>query len=426
MRRRGRIAGLLVAGGVAVSAIVVASGDNGTPLATPTPTATATGTPGGSITCDRTATSTATLTSAVSAATAGQTVCLTSATSYTFTGTTKAITIIAQNGTGAPSPVAATVDFGTWSASPSSGTLVIDGGLARWDSAVAANFTGGDFPASIKNVTFQNFKGTNLGARAWNFDPGPNCNSNVTIDHAHFYNGIVGEANIYIDHTTGEPCDTGIDIKNSLFRHFSQDGVKISGDARVDVYNNKFIDFRESNGGANHTDAIQYNSGNGSRIYGNWIDDCEQAIFGSDGTGSMIIEYNLVTRCVAHWITVGGDSPASTIRFNTIADTGADGIICGNKTGGPATASRTNIFNNVTPGVVLTGGGTTCNPTRNDHNVSPSGQTWQGGGSPTTYAGYCVASGSALTAADDGAQAGICGTGNASGATFHPPVGEGY
>jgi hypothetical protein len=71
----------------------------------------------------------------------------------------------------------------------------------------------------------------------------------------------------------------------------------------------------------------------------------------------MTIEYNLITGCGAHWITVSGDNPPSTIRFNTLTD--VDGtIICANKSsanGGPTAASRTNIYNNIVRNIALTG-----------------------------------------------------------------------
>lgn len=396
-----------------------------TPTPTGTPTATPTATPG-SITCDRTATSTATLSTQVTAATTGQTICLTAATTYTFNGTTKAITIIAQNGSGTPSPVAATVDFGTFNTGPASGTLVIDGGLALWNSATAAQFNGGDFGSSIKNVTFQNFKDTSPGDKAWNFDPAP-CNANVKIDHGHFYNGIVGASVVYFGHSAAEPCSTGITVQRSLFRHFSADAIRFDGDNGGEILRNKFMDFRESNGQANHTDIIQGFSGNGIHLKGNWFYDFEQASSAFDGTGNNVFEHNAYVGVnTAHWITLMGDRPGSTVKFNTITD----GVInCDSKSG--LLASLTSIYNNfASDGVALNAGsaGPDCTPTRNDHNWSTS-PTYAGGSNPSLFdkfSDFCLTGPSgAMTAADDGGPVGVCGE-SFNPVTGGPPAGEGY
>ena len=418
-----------------------------TPTATPTPTPTPTATPV-AITCDRTATNAAGLTSAISAASNGQIICLTNAVNYgTFAGTNKSVTILSQNSavgvSAAPNPVAATMTLNLGSGDSN---FTIDGGMERWDSPVGLNINGGTIAAGVTNVTFRDFKSTGGGGRLWTFDPGPSCGSNILIEHGHFYDlGIStnggGEAAIYIDHTSGEPCNTGMTIRNNLFRNSSADGVKMSGEARVNILNNKFLNFKECLPGctSNHTDAIQFYSGTGSHVIGNWVDDCEQAISGFDGMGSSVIEHNLVTRCGAHWFTNMWDRPASTWAFNTIGDSGGS-FICANKTeyGASNQASLTNIRNNVARDISLTGGGATCTPTQNTNNLVNSGATsgningtpvFTGGSTLSswdTFSDGCLAPGSpGKTSATDGTEVGICG-GDYNGTNYGPPTGEGY
>jgi len=411
--------------------VVAAATPTPTPSPTPTPTPTETPTPtptpppGGS--CDRNAT-TSTFSAEVAAATPGQTVCLTQSANYgSFTGTNKAITITPADGI---SPTM-TLNLGSGDAD-----FTIDGKRETWDDTTGLHINGGSIQAGVTGVTFRDFWSTGAG-RLWVFDAGPICGSNITIDHGHFYDVYSGEAIIYVDHTSGEPCNTGLTIQNSLFRHSSADGVKLSNDARVDILDNKFLDSKECLPGigcsGNHTDAVQFYSGTGSVVRGNWVDQCDQAISGFDGQSSALIEHNLVTNCGAHWLTYMADTPASTVQWNTIGDS-AGAVICGNKSG-LDTPSDTIIRNNVARGIALTGGGATCTPDQNTNNLVDSGATagnvngiplWVSGGAPTTFEGYCL---SALSpgyfSSTVGGQVGLCGDGW-DAATNGPPRGEGY
>lgn len=418
-------------GKISAAVVVVAAAGTGA-LLIPAVTG---GGAGATITCDQTAANSAGLTSAISAASNGQTICLTAAVSYgTFTGTNKTVTIISQSATGAANPVANSI---TLSLGSGDSGFTIDGGMARWDSSVGLNINGCTCATSAQNITLKNFKSFSGADRAWNFSQPPN--TGFVIDHAHFYNYISGEAAIYVDHSASEPASTGITIKNSLFRHFSADGIKLAGDNGVTILNNKFVDFYEANGAANHTDAIQFYSGAGSTVKGNWIDNCEQAISGFDGMGSNDISHNLVTRCVAHWFTNMWDRPASTWAFNTIGDSGGN-LICGNKAeySSGSQASLTNIRNNVARGISLTGEGATCTPTQNTNNLVNSGATagningtplFSGGSTLSTWDtfndGCLTALSPGYTGATDGTQVGICG-GDYNGTNYGPPVGEGY
>lgn len=384
------------------------------------------------ITCDQSSTSSSDFATDLSAISNGQTLCLTNAVNYgTFTGTSKTITIIAQAESGPPDPVDASMDldFG-----PGDSGFTIDGNRARWDSTVGLSITGAVIVSGATNITIKNFASnscpgaTNAACRGWDLDPAPGPNANITIDHGRFYNDWHGEATIFIEEAANN-WDTGIVIENNLFYHSSTDAIKMSGVGEYHIINNKILDLHESYGiDGNHTDGIQSNEGDGSTVRGNWIQDADQCLDGFDGQYSLQYIHNVVIDCDAHAITLMGDNPPSTIAWNTVGPGGADSIICGNKAG-LSPASTTNIYNNVVPGgVEVSGAGTTCVPTRNDHNVSTA-VTYVGGADPTTFtkfSDFCLAPASAgYTGADDSGQVGVCG-GDYDSATDGPPTGEGY
>lgn len=380
--------------------------------------------------CDLNAT-TVTFAAQVSAATAGQTICLAAGDYGVFNGTNKAITIVAQSGSGPSNPTAVTM--GLTFGSGDTG-FTIDGNRAHWNSPTGMFIPGAEISSGASNITIKNFDSTSCpGAsastcRGWNMDPAPGPNSNIVIDHGHFHDDLHGEATIYVWSTSTN--DTGITIKNSLFRHSSTDAIHLANEVKVTVLNNKIIDSHEClpTCFGNHTDAIQFDNGNASVVRGNWVQDADQCISGFDSQESIQITHNVVVQCGAHAITMMGDSPASTVAWNTIGTGGETEIICGNKTG-LAIPSLTNIYNNIAPGgIALFGGGATCTPTRNDHNVTAA-VTYVGGSDPTlfdTFSDFCLAPASAgYTGADDGGQVGVCG-GNYNAATDGPPTGEGY
>lgn len=383
--------------------------------------------------CDQTAANAAGLTTALSAISNGQTLCLTAAVDYgTFNGTSKTITIIAQKSTGGRQPVDATItlNFG----SGDSG-FTVDGNRERWDSPVGLTIPSATIVNGASDITVKNFESTGACplaetiCRDWFFEPAPAAGSNIVIDHGYFHDDIGGEATIWIWNST--PMTSGVTIKNSLFRHNSTDSIKLSNEVAATILNNKIIDSHEClpTCTGNHTDAIQFDTGNGSIIKGNWVQDADQCISNfSEGGGSYNISHNVAVDCFAHSITVMSDDPASTVAFNTIASSNEDSIICADKAG-LDTPSVTNIYNNVAPGGVdLEGEGPTCVPTRNDHNVSTA-VTYEGGADPTTFdefSDFCLTPSSAgYTGADDGGQVGVCG-GDYDGTNYGPPSGEGY
>ena len=375
---------------------------------------------GDTVTCNQTAANSSQLSSALSAASNGQTVCLTAATTYSIPDTTKAVTIISQSGTGAKDPVNNSVSLDIRS---SDANWTLDGGMTSWGSGwtfgandvvtagpgTGLTITGALIRDSPSNITIRNFKSTGCGSpsspthgcRVWTSDPSP-LNANITIERGVFYNIHSGEAALYFDDNSAPGCgDSGITIRDSYFVSLVNDGIKLSGCDRVHVVDNKFYKMHctlagwtlsQCNAdapGTNHTDSIQYIADN-HEILGNWVKDSEQCIFGDDDSGGNLIEGNVLDDCTSHWITIAADSPTSTVKFNTIAQTTGDfippQIDCGG-TDASTPVSTTIITDNVAQRV-STAGSPTCVPTTNTRNMCISSC---GAGNFTgtpDYAGY--------------------------------------
>lgn len=436
--------GLVVAGGVGGGAVFSGRGGGGA-----------------TITCNQSSTSAADFTSDLSTISNAQTLCLTNAVDYgTFPGTNKTITIISQSASGAPNPVAnsMTVDF----SSGDSG-FTIDGGMARWDSPVGLSINGGTITTGASNITLKNFKTTDPGNsnRLWVFDPPP-LNSNILFDHWVLHDDLNGEASFYVEPATGT-TDTGLTWRHGLSTHTSTDTFKVSGPNPVHILGNKIIDSHGSYDTCtpkpaceNHTDGVQPLEGKNHEIVGNWIQSCDQAVFGDDIVANLTVKNNVVVNCGEHWITLGGDQPGSNVRNNTFVSTSGftptipPVIVCGNNDtvnpfGVTMLQSQTTIIDNVAREISLAGenGGITCAPTANHHNLLNSGEstsgtggsnftgttTFVGGSNPLTFGSICdfalVPGTDGYDDASDGGQVGV-GGGGFNCATDGPPSGEGF
>ena len=362
--------------------------------------------------CDRSAT-TSSFASQVSAATAGQTICLASGGYGSWSGTNKAITIRPEDGA---SPTMA-ISFGSGDC-----CFTIDGGRTSFSSGTGLTITGGGSPAigsGANNITIKNTNFT-AGIRLDGL-----TNSNILFDHNQHFGLSANDYTAAIHLSYGASQPSGVTIQNSLFRDMSADGVQ-AGPA-VNILNNEFARIRPAVP-EQHTDAIQLYDGCasalgvGSTIRGNYIHEGEQAIGAFDGACGNLIEHNVVQNFTAHWITVMGDRPGSTVQWNTITGSGAGVIACGSKAGYPS--SQTIIRNNVAGGIDLSNG-VACTPTQSTNNMLRSGgsggnfsgaPTFAGGSSPSTFGGFQLAAGSpGKGRAADGSDVGAFGAGFAGG-----------
>lgn len=279
---------------------VTAAPTSSTPTPTPTPTgATArTTAPPPSGACDRTATSASTLTTQVSQATAGQTICLAAGSYGTWGGTNKAITIRAESGVVANMKV---------SLSNGDAGFTLDGlsGMGGVVTTGAKNFT-------IRGSTFT----SSLDLQG---QPG----SNILIEGNRFdwpakYNGGIN-AKLFV-YSGSDGASSGATIRGNSFRNGDLDGIHIGGSAGADVVGNTFVDLCASN--TNHTDMLQTEGMVGGRIAQNLFKaglSCEaQALTSYDsGTVGVVIEDNVVD-IRRPWGIEWYSDKNSIIRFNTV------------------------------------------------------------------------------------------------------------
>jgi len=242
--------------------------------------------------CDRSA-SPSSFASEVSAASAGQTICLASGNYGTWQGTNKAITIRAADGA---SPTMQ-INLGSGDTG-----FVLDG-----MGGMGGSILSGAHDLTIKNANFTSplqITGTNMG---------------VVIDSSHFdwnavYNGGTN-GKIRVDNSTG--AFSGVTIQNSTIRNGDLDGVHLG--AGVNILNTEFFNLCDR--GTNHTDNIQFEGGTGGRIAGNWVHaaTCEtQGITSFDGgTNGVTIEDNVVDIPRPWGIEFYSDKN-SIIRHNTV------------------------------------------------------------------------------------------------------------
>ena len=340
-----------------------------TPDATPTPTPTPP--PTGS--CNRNAT-TSSFASEVSAATAGQTICLASGNYGTWQGTNKAITITKAAG------AAPTMKI-SFSSGDSAFTLDGMGGMGGQISGGASNIT-------IRNSTFNSeisVSGTANGA-------------NIVFD-GNSHNNINGNSTAQRFLAEGG----GLTIRNSMFQGGGSDGVRLATSAPVNVIGNTFLNIIDD-GSDNHTDNIQWYGGSNAVVRGNLFKQTiggETQIMGAfDGTGGNLIEDNVVDVISRPWAVELYSDDGSIIRHNTfVYRTGcAYNMSCGlialdRKTADDA-GRNTQVYDNIATGFAI-GNGSTAS--RRDHNMLRSGAgtgdingapTFQGGTAPANYAGY--------------------------------------
>jgi hypothetical protein len=343
--------------------------------------------------CNRSATP-STFGSEVSAAVAGETVCLASGDYGTFQGTNKAITIRAAVGASATMRY----QFG----SDDSG-FTLDGlsGMGGTISAGASNIT-------VRNSAFNTYAQFNGLA-----------NSNIVFEgNSHNYiNSPSGAPNARIGLIGNSSSHSGVTIRYSVLRGGDSDGV-FTG-VGVNVIGNEFADICAS--GPNHTDMIQFadpgepsGGATGAVIRGNYFHSggCPTQTLASydSGTRYVLIEDNVVDTRRPWGIELYSDE-GSVVRHNTVrwypdSECAFNGLECGQiditrKSADPP-GTGTQVYDNLAVVVVRNG----SSVARNDHNVDPEAVSFVG--PLTTWAGFRLAAGSfGKGAASDGTDIGI-------------------
>jgi concanavalin A-like lectin/glucanase superfamily protein len=342
-------------------------------------------------TCDRSATP-ATFASELSAASAGQTICLASGNYGTFSGTGKAVTIAAADGASPQMKV----NFG---AGDSGFTL---DGMTGMGGAISS----GAHDLTIRNSAFT----STIDVQG---SPGPN----LLLDHnSHDWNAVYGNggpnAKIFI-WSNSDGASSGLTVQSSTIRNGNLDGIHIGGSAGATILNNTFDNLCDT--GTNHTDNLQTEGMVGGRIAGNYMHAAPgcatQGLTSFDsGTVGVVIEDNVID-IHRPWGIEWYSDRDSIIRHNTVrwyADANCDfnGIQCGQididrKSQDPA-GSGAQVYDNL-----ATDAGFTNGSTGSAHD-NVNGQRAKFAGPSDQYAGFKLAADSpvGVHAASDGMDSG--------------------
>ncbi len=323
--------------------------------------------------------------SAVSAAAAGQTVCLTTGDYGTWGGTNKAITV-------APAPGAAPtmqIDFGS---GDSGFTMLEIGGVSGQINAGASNITI-EFSAFTDAVVISGLANANVVFNADTFE---------NIDNP----GCSGQpARIHVVSSSGP---TGFTVENSLFSGGDTDGIQAG--SPLTILNNVFTDLRSSSSDCNHTDSIQLYGGTDVTASGNLFFNDYDGFVAFDGTSG-----NTITDNVCYDIDRGScitlySDDGSVVNHNT-AGPGINLLEIDRKSGDPAGANT--VYENNVGGFTQANGSALATNTNNLFSSAKSPNitgkpSFAGGASPTTWAGYELTATSAGHArATDGGDVGI-------------------
>jgi hypothetical protein len=336
-------------------------------------------------TCTQTMNSGANVSTAVSAAAAGSTICL-NAGSYnlSLTNVTKSPRVTIRSTTGQSASLGI--------------TLTGTNGLTI-DSVTIPNASLSG--STTKNITIQNsaFTGAIVISDLANANVLLNANTHNNIQGG---GQFIAPARIHLSYGSSTP--SGVTIQNSLMDGGSADGVQTG--VGVNIINNEFRNIKEGTCTDCHTDAIQLLGASDSVIRGNYIHNVSTGIVAYDGVTRATIEDNVVDTASRPWgIELYADTN-SVVRHNTVVyrATCDYNLPCGtialdHKSTDPA-GRGTVLVDNIATSIATTNGSTYA---QRDHNLVRSGAisgdiqgspTYVGGSLPTTLTGFKLAVGS--------------------------------
>lgn len=386
--------------------------------------------------CDLNAT-TSNFSSQLAAAAPGQTLCLASGNYGSFAGVNKSspgVTITAA--AGATPSMALEIR----QTSPVAAWLILD----------HLTITGGELSGPAHDLTFQNSTFTdkvNIWAGA-NNSACSNCaamnNNNIVFNNDMFNmsanqsgsGGYEGRINLVLSGST----PAGVTIKNSKLTTGCADGIQVdSGGNGVTIGpGNEFYGLTQGSCGP-HVDSIQFvgSTSPGPVITGNYFHDNATGIVAYDYSNDAQITNNVIINITQDAMLLAGFDSASVVAHNVVI---GDTIYCGYTH--ESNACQAQIRDNITPSFNVGGttinGSTGSNPSYFDYNLCTGGScslgsktgshnisgkpTYVGGSSPSTYAGFALASNSiGKLAASDGTDMGI-NVGNATTSGPTPPT----
>jgi parallel beta-helix repeat protein len=356
-------------------------------------------------TCDRTATP-STFASQVSAATAGQTICLSAGNYGSWTGTNKAITLTRQSGVDRSAVVMNRLSIGSGDTGFTLDGLTIDG----------ADITGSASHIAIKNSRVTDGMVMDLSGSSGGIVLDGN-------DHGGFTESATSCSSTPALITIwGTNRSDDVTVSNSVLHDTNLDGIRPDSPNGATIVNNEFYNIEElSSSDCHHTDSIQFYGGENVIVRGNYFHNSADGIVAYDGTAHNTIENNVIDLVTGRYGIEMYSDTGTIIRHNTLvkrsscAFNGACGnIMLDHKTADPI-GTGTVIENNIVMGGISISNGSVAAVNRNNMVVSgASGSNFNGtpifvgGTSPTTWADYKLTAGSpGLTGASDGGVVGI-------------------
>ncbi len=371
--------------------------------------------------CDQTLSSGASVSSAVSSAANGATICLNAGSYPAFSGSikkTSLTTVTAAPGLSNSQVTISSVDVGSSQNLAFVGMTI--GGATISTSSTAA-----------LHIQFKN----NAFTKAVNILTPGNVNQDILIDGNTFINVGQGvtEGRLGVRGFNNNTVN-GVVISNNLFKGSGpSDGVQIIAGAYGTVIGpgNEFVGIKQSGCGSVHCDPIQFYGASNSTITGNYFHDNSTGLMLNGGDGKATITKNLfVTDGEYPDQIVRAGTSGDVITHNTFANganmrfgdslgtvtnaTIRDNIITGslNLQYGQTQSALGSISYNLISGSAIGTGGVSGTP------------TYTGGSKPTTWAGYQLASSSkGYKAASDGSDMGAntFGSGSGNTTTILPP-----
>ena len=366
------------------------------------------------VTCDQTLSSGANISSAVSSAAAGTTVCLNDGSypSLTLSGVNKSsyVTIKSVNG-----PANVTIA----SLSLTNISFIRLDGITYIGSGTTLAITGAHDLQIINSIGISKILRVNI----------TQANSNILFDNDKFinvdppcYTNNCVEGRLSFDSPGTPPNPAGVTVSNSYFGGGNSDGIQIGNVRGLKIIGNEFNDI-SAHGTAAHTDPIQLYAGSASAypmdtvIDSNYIHNTDSNIMAPDGSTNTQLTNNVIDNTgypypvnAGHWN--GGLIEHNTFNISTACPWEAH---CGT----PWIQSVTNpviIRNNIMGGLKNDAGSSAVTATKN---LTPAGvsvgsspvngiPTFVGGASPSKFSDFVLASGSVgKGAASDGKDIGI-------------------